>query len=138
MMRKAKKDLPHRVMHSIVFDRVNFVAAIALMALWIPASVLGQEFSGFLDDYSSLKQVSEMEYVDDAIVGDRTLQNYTAIMIDQPEFILAKDSKYSRMKPDDMKLISDTLRLVLVRESSAAIFGWSAPPEPTQFIYAPA
>jgi hypothetical protein len=37
-------------------------------------------------------------------------------MIDQPEIIIAADSKYKAMKPDDMKLISDTLRMVLVQQ----------------------
>ncbi len=81
---------------------------------------MAQEFSGFLIDYSDLEQVSEWEHVDDSKEG--ILQNYTAIMVDQPEFIVAGDSKYKGMKPDDMKLISDTLRLVLVKELERSNF----------------
>jgi hypothetical protein len=117
---KAHNEWFQPVIHE--FSRVNFVAAIALMALWIPASVLGQEFSGFLDDYSNLEQVSEWEYVDQALEGESTLQKYTAIMIDQPEFVVAEDSKYKGMKPDDMKLISDTFRLVLIKELERSKF----------------
>jgi len=116
MMRKATKSLPDRVECPIVFDRVNFMATMALMSLWIPTSVLGQDFSGFLDDYSGVEAQGDSVYVYETPMGLDALASYDAIMIDQPEIIVAADSKYKSMKPDDMKLISDALRIVLVKQ----------------------
>jgi len=89
---------------------------IALLSLCIPASVLGEEFSGFLDDYSAFKEQGEHTFVYQTAEGIDALAGYEAIMIDQPEIIIAADSKYKAMKPDDMKLIADTLRTVLVQQ----------------------
>jgi hypothetical protein len=33
-----------------------------------------------------------------------SFKNYKAVMIDQPEFIIAADSKYRGIKPDEAKL----------------------------------
>ena len=37
-------------------------------------------------------------------------KNYKAVMIDQPELIIADDSKYKGIKPDDAKAVADALR----------------------------
>ena len=37
-------------------------------------------------------------------------------MVDQPELALSPDSKYDSMKPDDMKLIADSLRAAITNE----------------------
>ena len=97
-------------------DRFDLAAAIAFMLLWMPASVQGQEFSGFLDGYSELTALGDRILVYENPKGIDALTNYDAVMIDQPEIAVAADSKYQSMKPDDMKLISDSLRTVLVRQ----------------------
>jgi len=116
MMRKAKERPLYRMESPIVADHVSFVAAIALMLFWIPVSVFGQEFSGFMEDYSEMEQQTERSFLYQSPKGIDVLAQYDAIMIDQPEIIIAADSKYKSMKPDDMKLIADTLRAILVRE----------------------
>ncbi len=105
-----------RVKHIIIVSRVNLIVLIALLSLCIPVSVLGQEFSGFLEDYSMLEAQGERAFVYQTSEGVDAVAGYEAIMIDQPEIIIAADSKYKAMKPDDMKLISDTLRMVLVKQ----------------------
>jgi len=116
MMRKAKKRLPNRVKPPILVDHVSFAAAIALLSLWIPASALAQEFSGFMEDYSELEQQTERSFLYKSPKGIGVLAQYDAIMIDQPEIVIAADSKYKSIKPDDIKLIADALRIVLINE----------------------
>ncbi|MET0656739.1 MAG: DUF3313 family protein, partial [Steroidobacteraceae bacterium] len=41
---------------------------------------------------------------------------YTAVMVDQPELFIHPDSKYKGIKPDDMKIIADTLREKITAE----------------------
>ena len=75
-------------------------------------------FSGFLDNYGQLKPVSD-KYVDLVYLKPGVfdeLANYDGIMIDQPEIFIDSESKYQGMKPDDMKLLSDTLREILIAE----------------------
>jgi hypothetical protein len=75
--------------------------------------------SGFLSDYSLLKpsaggQAGEFIYVaPDAV---ETLVGYSAVMVDQPAFALAPDSKLKSMKPDDAKIIADAFREVITNE----------------------
>lgn len=116
MIRNTQESPPVRVEHAIFISRVDFMAMLALLSLLIPASVLGQEFSGFLEDYSMLEAQGERAFVYQTAEGVDAVAGYEAIMIDQPEIIIAADSKYKAMKPDDMKLISDTLRMVLVQQ----------------------
>jgi hypothetical protein len=116
MMRKVKQRPIYRIGSPIVAGRVSFSAAIALMLFWMPASVFGQEFSGFLEDYSEMEKQTERSFVYQSPKGFDVLAPYDSIMIDQPEIIIAADSKYKSMKPDDMKLIADALRAVLVME----------------------
>jgi hypothetical protein len=104
------------VKHVIFPSRINLMALIALSSLCMPASVLAQEFSGFLDDYSGFEEREDHAFVFLTAEGVDALAGYEAIMIDQPEIIIAADSKYKAMKPDDMKLISDALRTVLVQQ----------------------
>jgi len=116
MLIKTKTSGQFWAKHVIFASRVNLKVLIALLSLWIPASVLGQEFSGFLEDYSMLKAQGERAFVYQTAEGVDAVAGYEAIMIDQPEIVIAADSKYKAMKPDDMKLISDTLRMVLVQQ----------------------
>jgi hypothetical protein len=68
--------------------------------------------SGFLSDYSNLKQSSDkyMDYTYIAEGAPDRMANYTAVMIDQPEIFVAANSKYKGMKPDDMKQLADAFR----------------------------
>jgi hypothetical protein len=111
-----------RIKPVIFLSRVNLMVLIALFSLLISASVFGQEFSGFLEDYSALEAQGERAFVYQTAEGVDAVAGYEAIMIDQPEIVIAADSKYKAMKPDDMKLISDTLRMVLVKQLERSNF----------------
>ena len=67
--------------------------------------------SGFLTDYSQLKPLAgsnTLMYTAPNAYTD--FKNYKAVMIDQPEFVIADDSKYKGIKPDDAKAVADALR----------------------------
>jgi hypothetical protein len=130
MFIKTKTSVLFWAKHVIFVSRINLMVLIALLSLWIPASVLGQEFSGFLEDYSMLEAQGEHAFVYQTAEGVDAVAGYEAIMIDQPEIVIAADSKYKAMKPDDMKLISDTLRMVLVKQLERSNFRIVTTPGP--------
>jgi len=73
--------------------------------------------SGFLTDYSKLEvntkfgRENTRGYVHPD--GLSKLSGYKAIMIDQPEFSVAADSKYKSLKPDDLVILAETVRTAL-------------------------
>jgi hypothetical protein len=93
--------------------RINtwWVLTTALLTLITTGSFADEVDSGFLTDYSQLKPVAGTGirmYTAPDFYTD--LKNYTAVMIDQPEFVIADDSKYKGFKPDDAKAVADALR----------------------------
>ena len=122
MIRTAKESPAAKLEHAICYCRIHLVAVTALLCLWLPASALAQEFSGFLEDYSEMEQQTENIFMYQSPKGIDALAEYDAIMIDQPEIVIAADSKYKSMKPDDMKLIADALRAVLIMEFERSNF----------------
>jgi hypothetical protein len=66
----------------------------------------------FLTDYSKLTKpvdgLHSLRYV--APGAYQKLRDYNLIFIDQPEIFISPDSKYKGAKPDDMKIIADSLR----------------------------
>ena len=75
------------------------------------ATALAADNSGFLTDYSQLKPVAGSDIQTYAAPNTFTeLKNYKAVMIDQPVFIIAPDSKYKGLKPDEAKDVADALR----------------------------
>ena len=96
--------------------RINtwWVVTTALLTLMTTGSYAGQADSGFLTDYSQLKPVAGTPirmYTATDLFTD--LKNYNAVMIDQPEFVIADDSRYKGFKPDDVKAVADALRKAL-------------------------
>jgi len=75
------------------------------------------EDSGFLSDYSGLEENTEIGMENSRTYlhpdGFKKLAGYKAIMIDQPEFSVASDSKVKSLKPDDMVALAEALRDVL-------------------------
>ena len=75
------------------------------------------EDSGFLSDYSGLEENTEIGMENTRLYmhpdGFKKLAGYKAIMIDQPEFSVAADSKIKSLKPDDMVALAEALRKVL-------------------------
>ena len=102
--------------------RINtwWVLTTALLTLISTGSFADEADSGFLTDYSQLKPVAGTPtiqmYTAPGFLTD--LKNYTAVMIDQPEFIIADDSKYKGFKPDDAKAVADAFRKALTEAAS--------------------
>jgi ABC-type amino acid transport substrate-binding protein len=93
--------------------RINtwWVLTTALLTLITTGSFADEADSGFLTDYSQLKPVAGTGIRMYTAPGAYTdLKNYTAVMIDQPEFVIADDSKYKGFKPDNAKAVADALR----------------------------
>ena len=83
-------------------------------AFLLLCTTLVADDSGFLSDYSQLKPIKGTDiqmYTAPNAYTD--LKNYTAVMIDQPELVIADDSKYKDIKPDDAKAVADTIRKAL-------------------------
>ena len=101
--------------------RINtsWVLTTALLTLITTGAFADQADSGFLTDYSQLKPVAGTPirmYTAPGFFTD--LKNYTAVMIDQPEFIIAHDSRYKGFKPDDAKAVADAFRKALTDAAS--------------------
>ena len=109
----------------VVVVAVTFVVLLGSLAIWANKDTAEKErivdetrFSGFLDDYSRLvpnpELVSDLIYV--APGAEEKGRQADSIMIDQPEIFIHPESKYKGMKPDDMKVLSDAFREIMVGE----------------------
>ncbi len=79
----------------------NILVVTATMFLTTGVSAEDSD-SGFLDDYSKLEPIAGTNArVYNAPGAFESFKNYKAVMIDQPEFIIAADSKYRGGKPKD-------------------------------------
>jgi hypothetical protein len=92
-------------------------------------------FSGFLGDYELLEPSDDvwLNYIYTKPGFREKLSDTTAFMLEQPEIFVAADSKYGGMKPDDMKMMADTLRAVFT-ESLVEEFQIAASPGPNTLI----
>lgn len=89
-------------------------AATGVALLLLCTTDLAADDSGFLTDYGQLKPIAGTEIrMYTAPNAYRDFKNYTAVMIDQPELVIASDSKYRGIKPDDAKAVADTMRKAL-------------------------
>ena len=94
------------------------------------------QFSGFLDDYDQLQPADDvwLNYVYTGPDFRSKIAGTTAFVLEQPEIFIAPDSKYGGMKPDDMKMLADSLRAifgdVLVKEYQIA-----ASPGPNTIVF---
>lgn len=113
---------------------IKVFLALAIGAFSMPA--LAQvPFSGFLDDYEQLEPSDDvwMNYIYMRPGFRAKLSDTTAFMIEQPEIFVAADSKYGGMKPDDMKMMADTLRAVFA-EAMVEEFQIAASPGPNTLV----
>ncbi len=95
---------------------IRIISSMSLLLLFFSVAIAkGLPESGFLDDYSKLgpSPVEDNALTYEAPGAWESLRNYDSLMVDQPEIILAPDSKKG-LKPDEAKLIADTLRMTLV------------------------
>ncbi len=94
---------------------------ILVLGLCSAASAAGQDI-GFLTDYSLL-ETREREFANRVYtVPNLTerLNDYKAFLVDQPEIFIAPDSKYKGAKPDQLKMLADTVRLTTIERFEAA------------------
>lgn len=93
--------------------------ALAISLILAPAAGLAQEDEEtFLSDYSGLKAAADNPSDELYIAPDALARigKYKAVMVDQPELFIHPESKYTGMKPDDMKAIADALRAAMTTE----------------------
>ena len=110
---------------------------LALMTGMFSLPVLAQEqFSGFLDNYEQLEPAEDvwLNYVYTGPDFRPKVAGTTAFMLEQPEIFIAPDSKYKGMKPDDMKMLADSLRAVF-GETLAEEYQIAASPGPNTLIF---
>jgi len=91
--------------------------------------------SGFLSDYEQL-QPTEDVWVNYSYTGPdfrHKISETTAFMVEQPEIFIAADSKYGGMKPDDMKMMADSLRAVFA-EALLEKYQIAASPGPNTLV----
>lgn len=92
-------------------SKISFWCVLAIAPLAVSSTELFAEDSGFLSDYKQLKPVAGTEIrMYTAPTALTEFKNYKAVMIDQPEFVIATDSKYKGFKPDDAKAVADDMR----------------------------
>ena len=96
-----------------------------ILLLGFTQNALAQD-SGFLSDYAGLEANTDVG-VDNAKTylhpdGFTVLGKYQAIMIDQPELIVATDSKVKSMKPDDMVEVAEAMRITLSNQLTENYF----------------
>lgn len=72
--------------------------------------------SGFLDDYSSLKPDPDQKGAKIYIKPDADLGMYDKIVFDPIEIFYALDTKYKGISPDELKLLADAFRDLMVKE----------------------
>ena len=106
------------------------VVAIWLFAWTLPVSA-DVEWSGFLDNYDQLEAIDDpwIDYVYMSENFNKKIAGATTMVIEQPEIFIAPDSKYKGIKPDDMKLLSDSFRETLA-DSMADLYQIALSPGP--------
>jgi hypothetical protein len=98
-------------------------------------SLAEDNFSGFLGDYDEL-QPAEDVWLSHVYTGPdfrQKVSDTTAFMVDQPEIFIAPDSKYKGMKPDEMKMMADSMRAVFA-EALVEEYQIAASPGPNTLI----
>ena len=98
-------------------------------------SLAEENFSGFLGDYEELQPAEDvwLSYVYTGPDFRQKVSDTTAFMVDQPEIFIAPDSKYKGMKPDDMKMMADSMRAIFA-EALVEEYQIAASPGPNTLI----
>lgn len=99
------------------------------------SSLAEEQFSGFLDDYEQLQPAEDvwLDYIYTGPDFRQKVSDTTAFMVEQPEIFIAADSKYKGMKPDDMKLMADSLRAIFA-EALLEEYQIAASPGPNTLV----
>ena len=113
---------------------IKVFLALAIGAFSMPG-LSQDQFSGFLEDYEQLQPSDDvwLNYIYTRPGFREKLSDTKAFMVEQPEIFVAADSKYGGMKPDDMKMMADTLRAVFA-EALVEEFQIAASPGPNTLV----
>lgn len=92
--------------------------ALGLTVALTPWTAQSEDEETFLSSYAGLRAspdnpLDEIYIAPDALTR---IAKYKKVMIDQPELFVHPESKYTGMKPDDMKAIADAMRAALTTE----------------------
>lgn len=94
----------------MIVKKKIFMALTSTLLLSSATNLVADD-SGFLSDYSRLKPIPGSDArMYTAPNAHTDIKKYKAVMIDQPELIIASDSKYKGIKPDDAKALADAWR----------------------------
>lgn len=92
----------------------QFILPCTLILLFGVTHNILAEDTGFLSDYSNLEaEGSENTRIYRHPDAFERLAVYQAIMIDQPQLIIAADSKIKSLKPDDIVKLAEAIRITL-------------------------
>lgn len=107
-----------------------------LSAAVLCGSVLAEENSGFLSDYSLLAASGEhgdvLLYIKDGAV--QRLASFNSVLVDQPELFIDPDSKYKGMKPDTMTDLAEAVRASVMEGIGETFEVAAAPGEGVLFL----
>ena len=104
---------------------------ILVVGLCSAVSAAGQDI-GFLTDYSQL-ETQEEGFADRMYLAPNLMErldDFNAVLVDQPEIFIAADSKYGGAKGDQLKLLADTARLATMERLEAGGFTVADGPGP--------
>jgi hypothetical protein len=102
---------------------------VLVLGVCCTASALAQEESFFTDPSLLVpwnKGTFDLGYTDPDII--QKAQRYDSVMVDQPEILIAADSKYKGAKGDHLKQLADVARLAMIERLEAG--GWAVVEEP--------
>jgi len=101
-----------------MFNRKSIQSLILVIAgLIISTSVFaGSKHSGFLDDYSLLKPDPEQKDTKVFFKTGIDLGQYDKIVFDPIEIFYSPDTEYKGISPDELKLLADSFRDLMVKE----------------------
>ncbi len=114
--------------------RPQMVLGALLICIGLPALQLGAEpveLFGFLDQPEQLKAMegTAFDLAWFAPGARERLKNFHSIIVDQPEFFLAPDSRQKGIKPDALKMLADDFMNAIADEieGSYLVVGQSGP-----------
>ncbi len=93
------------------------IRKLALLAALVAASATQAQDTGFLTSYDNLSPNEELGFKQVYIApgASESIARFNQVMIDQPEVIIAADSKYRGAKPQDTLAVAETLRAGMVQ-----------------------
>ncbi|MBI1357498.1 MAG: DUF3313 family protein [Acidobacteria bacterium] len=93
--------------------RLMFLVLLLVGGLAVNATELGRTFSGFLGSYPPLEPVPEAKNTLRWVKPGLDIAEYTAVMLDQPEILIAPSSPHKGVSQDELKALSETFHEIV-------------------------